>query len=118
MTHVTTSEGKLVVEVQGWDKLWAFKGRLEIPLEHVSGIRAAENERVRGIKAPGTYIPGVITAGTFHRVGSKVFWDVHDHARAIAIDLHDDRYAALIVEVADPEATIREIERAIAPVSA
>ena len=115
MTKVSTSDGKLVIDVQGWDKLWAFKSRLEIPLEHVSGIRSAADERARGIRAPGTYIPCVITAGTFHQIGKKVFWDVHHPERAIAIDLHDERYTTLILEVAEPEATIRDIQRAIAP---
>jgi hypothetical protein len=66
MTKVRTSDGKLVIDVEGWDKLWAFMSRLEIPLNHISGIRA-----------PDTHIPGVITAGTFHQIGKKVFWDVH-----------------------------------------
>jgi hypothetical protein len=118
MTKVSTSDNTLVIEVQGWDKLWALKSRLEIPLDHISGVRSAADERVRGIRAPGTYIPGVITAGTFHQIGKKVFWDVHHPERAIAIDLHDERYTTLIVEVADPEATICEIQRAIAPVNA
>ena len=118
MTTVSTSDGKLIVEVQGWDKLWAFKSRLEIPLEHVTGARSAVNERAAGIRATGTYVPGLITAGTFHQADKRVFWDVHDYERAIAIELKDDRYTALVIEVADPEATIREIERAIAPASA
>ena len=104
MTKVSTSNGKLIVDVQGLDKLWSLKSRLELPLEHISGVRSAAAERVRGIRAPGTYIPGVITAGTFHQIGSKVFWDVHDSAKAIAIDLHDERFSTLIVEAADPEA--------------
>ncbi len=118
MTTVSTSDGRLVIEVQGLDKLWALKSRLEIPLEHISDVRSAVEQRVRGIRAPGTYIPGVITAGTFHQVGKRVFWDVHHPERAIAIDLHDERYTTLIVEVANPEATICEIQSAIAPVNA
>jgi hypothetical protein len=117
MTTVSTSDGKLVVEVQGWDKLGAFKSRLEIPLEHVTKVRSAADERASGIRALGTHIPGVITAGTFQQIGKKVCWDVHP-ARATAIDLKDDRYTTLVVEVADPEASIREIEGAIAPATA
>jgi hypothetical protein len=50
MTTVSTLEGKLIAAVQGWDKLWAFKSRLEIPLEHVTGVRSAADERV-GVSA-------------------------------------------------------------------
>lgn len=110
MTKVTVSDGTLVVDVQGWDKLWALKSRLEIPLEHISGVRTASNERAKGIRLPGTHLPGVITAGTFLQEGNWVFWDVHDPAKAIAIDLHDEHFSTVIVEVADPEASIRDIE--------
>ena len=114
MTTVMISDGKLMIEVQGWDKLWALKSSLEIPLEHVKGVRSAKDERVRGIRAPGTYFPGIIAAGSFHQIGKHVFWDVHHAEQAIAIDLHDERYTTLIVEVEHPEVTISEIERAIA----
>jgi hypothetical protein len=115
MTNVSIEEEKLVVEVQGWHKLWSLMSRLEIPLDHVSGVRTAAEERVRGIRLPGTYLPGGITAGAFLHKGRWVFWDVHDQENAIAIDLQDERFSALIIEVADPAATIRAIERAIAP---
>ena len=118
MTKVTTSDDKLVVDVEGLDKLWAFKSRLEIPLNHISGVRSGADERAKGIHAPGTHFPGVIAAGTFYQIGKKVFWDVHHSERAIAIDLHDDSYSTLVIEVADPEATIAEIQRAIASTNA
>ena len=59
-----------------------------------------------GFRLPGTNIPGVITAGTFFKDGGRVFWDVHDADRAVAIYLRDDVYTELVVEVDDPAATI------------
>lgn len=115
MTQVTIENTTLVVEVQGLDKLWSMKSRLEIPLEHVRGVRIASDERASGFRAPGTRIPGVITAGTFYHDAKRVFWDVHDPAKAIAIDLHDDRYSTLIIEVADPAKTLKQIESSLAP---
>jgi hypothetical protein len=43
-----------------------------------------------------------------------VFWDVHDADKAIGIELRDERYARLVIEVADPEAEIRRITQAAA----
>jgi len=62
---------------------------------------------------PGTNLPGVITAGTFYQDGRRVFWDVHDPEKTVAIDLHDERYSQLIVEVADPDAAIKLIQSAL-----
>ena len=67
----------------------------------------------KGVKAPGTSIPGVIRAGTFHQDGKRVFWDVHDPEKTIVIDLHDERYDQLIVEVADPRSAVEQIAKAI-----
>jgi hypothetical protein len=114
VTTVSTSDGKLIVEIKGWDQVWALKRRLEISLAHIDGIRAAADEIPRGIRIPGTHVPGIVAAGTFYDMGEKVFWAVHDSERAVAIDLHDEDYSMLVLEVADPDATIRDIERALA----
>ncbi len=116
MTEIQIVDGKLVVHVKGWDKVWSLKSCLEIPLQHVADVHNA-TEHACGIRAPGTYIPGVITAGTFHHHGDKIFWDVHDPAKAIAIDLRHDRYAQLIIEVADPDGAIMLIRNAIKSVA-
>lgn len=113
MTNISVEGDQLVVEVRGWHKLWSLMSRFEIPLEHVGGVRGAANERPIGLRAPGTHIPGIITAGTFHYDGKKVFWDVRDPANAIAIDLQDEDYSTLIVEVADPGLAMSNLEGAL-----
>jgi hypothetical protein len=69
-----------------------------------------------GCKVAGSHIPGILTAGTFYHEGGLVFWDVHDPEGAIALELSDERYQRLIVEVSDPAAAIRLIERHLTPV--
>jgi hypothetical protein len=61
---------------------------------------------------PGTNIPGVITAGTFYQDGKRVFWDVHNPDNTIVIELEDERYAELIVEVVNPNAAVELIKTA------
>jgi hypothetical protein len=39
---------------------------------------------------------------------------VHDPEKTIVLDLHDKRYDQLIVEVADPTATVKKITTALA----
>jgi hypothetical protein len=59
-----------------------------------------------------THIPGVITAGRFYSHGKWVFWDVHDPANAIGIELRNEHYSKLIVEVGNPEDQISQIRQA------
>lgn len=113
---LSVAEGKLTLHVRGADKLWAFKTSLEIPLKHIARVRAdpeAARGWYHGIRMPGTNVPGVITAGTFYQDGKRVFWDVHHPEKTIVIDLHDERYNELFVEVDDPEAAIRLIQNVL-----
>jgi hypothetical protein len=113
---LSIAEGKLVLHVQGADKLWAFKSSLEIPLVHIAGVRT-DPEIARGwyhgIRMPGTNVPGVITAGTFYQDGKRVFWDVHHPEKTIVMDLHDERFNQLVVEVADPNAAVKLVQSAL-----
>lgn len=105
----------LVVVIEGLDKLWAFKGSLTVPLANVRGATADPGigTEPKGIRAPGSRVPGVITAGTFHQDGEKVFWDVRDPSKAIVVELADERYARLVLQVDDPRAAVTLVENAL-----
>lgn len=115
MVKISIGDGKAVFEPLGLHKLWALKRRIEVPLTHVTSVRAdasAASGLWKGWRLPGTYLPGVITAGSFFRDGTWTFYDVVDGARTVVIDLDGERYRRLIVEVADPEkevARFREV---------
>jgi hypothetical protein len=116
MTEIELTRDALIVHVRGMDRLWALKSRLEIPLSHVVG--AEVNPEVarqwrKGIRTPGTHVPGVITAGTFHQEGERVFWDVHDPEKTVVIQLRDERYARLVIEVDDPNAIAAAIRKTL-----
>ncbi len=116
MVDLSISAGTLVLHVLGADKLFSFKSSLEIPLQHISGIR--EDSTVahgwfHGMRLPGTNIPGVLTAGTFYHEGKRVFWDVHNPDNTVVIELEDERYNELIVEVADPKAAVEMVKAAL-----
>jgi hypothetical protein len=116
LAEVELTQETLTVHVQGADQLWALRSRLEIPLAHVVGAEADPEVALgwwKGIRAPGTYVPGVITAGTFYQKGEKVFWDVHDPEKTVMIQLRDKKYSRLVVEVEDPASTVEAIHEAL-----
>ena len=116
MAKVELTADTMVVHVTGADRIFAFKSELAVPLEHVLGVARDEQEArqwYHGVRAPGTGVPGVITAGTFHEHGERVFWDVHHADKAIAITLRDESYAKLVIGVDDPDSTIAAIEAAL-----
>jgi hypothetical protein len=120
MVELAIYEDKLILHVKGADRLWAFKSTLEVPLRHVSGVRAdpaIARGWWKGIRMPGTNVPGLITAGTFYQDGKRIFWDVHNPENTIVISLHDERYTELIVEVADTEAALKLLRDYLPPSS-
>jgi hypothetical protein len=115
MAEVELAQDVLIVHVQGMDRLFALRSRLEVPLSHVEGAEADPQEarrRWHGIMERGMWAPGLITAGTFYREGELVFWDVHDPEKTVVIRLRDERYARLVIEVEDPEATVARVNEA------
>ena len=117
MVRISINGDRVQFDVQGWDKLWAVKSQLEIPLAHIRDVRA-DPESARGwwhgIRLPGTQIPGVLTAGSFYQSGGFVFYDVHDPDGTIVIDLEHEHYTHLIIEVEDPAASVALLRAAIA----
>jgi len=116
VARVSIDPEELVVEVEGLDKVLAFRSRIGIPLRHVRGATADPGiaREWKGRRSPGTHLPGVVVAGTFHHDGDRIFWDVHDGSRAIVIELEDERYRRLVIEVENPIDTVDEINRVAA----
>jgi hypothetical protein len=109
MVDVSVESDRAVFEVQGWDKLWSLRSRLEIPLAHITGVEAnvdQVNQWWHGLKVLGADLPGLFAAGTFYYHGELVFWDVRHPANTVIVTLNHERYRKLIIEVADPTATV------------
>lgn len=116
MVEIMVKGDRAIFEVEGWDKLWSLKSRLEIPLAHIKGVHADPKPAMGwfdGLKLAGTAIPNIFRAGTFYQQGDLVFWDVHNPEKTIVIELEHERLAKLIIEVADPKAAVSLLLNAI-----
>jgi hypothetical protein len=115
MTEIEITNGHLRVVVEGFDKVLALRSSVDVPLTHVRGASQdpdALRER-HGLRLGGTSLPGVVAAGTFFD-GRWWFLDVHHPERAVKIELDHEHYAALIVEVENPDETVAAINAAVA----
>lgn len=62
-----------------YEQLWAFTldKQMRIPLHHIDRVTTAEPDiNWAEIRAPGTFLPGVIKAGTYYTKRGKEFWYV------------------------------------------
>jgi hypothetical protein len=123
MVTVSIEHGVLHLQLSSLHKVLAMKGSLDLPLDSIESVElAAELARSGpdGMRNPGTSIPHLVNAGSFNSGVKRTFWDVHNPDRAIRIKLKsgmfaglEDRYDEVIVEVADPAETLRNIEAAL-----
>lgn len=119
MTTIEIADGKLRLTVKGFDAILALKKHLEVPLQHVEraevGIAGEMRERLRqSLRMPGTYLPGIVTAGSYLEHGRWMFWDVKGGDKAITLYVTHEKYDALVVDVENPEATVDKINVAVA----
>ncbi len=116
MVDVSVQGDRVVFDVEGLDQLWALRTRLQIPLAHVAAVESDPGQVGRwwhGFRLMGTSVPGLFAAGTFYYHGEMVFWDVRDPAQTIIVSLVHERYKKLILEVADPAATVAQLRAAL-----
>jgi hypothetical protein len=115
MVDIQVRDGQLIVEPLGWSRVWTLRRRLSVPATAVRSVRraqpAAYRDGPKGWRMPGTHVPGLITAGSYVRDGEWEFWDVRGKGtHAIEVHLSGTRFTRLVVEVADPDATVRQLQ--------
>ncbi|HEY5685185.1 MAG TPA: hypothetical protein VIY70_07415 [Acidimicrobiia bacterium] len=103
------TEDTVVLKLGPLDALFAVKGRLDIPGSHITSVLVMNRSDVPStpgawLRAPGTYVPGLIRYGSYGREPVREFWMVLRHRRVVVIDVRDWAYHRLILGVSDPDA--------------
>jgi hypothetical protein len=107
----------LVVKMSEFEKLEAVHPDVRVPLSAVQSARVVDDAwpELRGIRAPGTGIPGVVAVGTRRGSFGKDFAVVHGRATAVVVDLAAASYARLVVTTSDAERVVAEINAHLMP---
>ena len=109
-----TPDDRLLVRPVGLVRLWALSSGINVPVTALVDVGVSPRKGlVKGFRAPGTYLPGVMTAGTFRSRGEKDLWMAGRAETVLVIELHDERYRHVIVQVEDPEAAVEAIRAAL-----
>ena len=115
MVEIKIIAGAVHLEILGMHKIWALKSRLIFPISSVRNVAIDPQlaDKPRGFRAPGTYIPRMISAGTFFADKKRWFWDVSNPDNALVIELEGEKYQMLVVEVEKPNAVVAQIKAAL-----
>jgi hypothetical protein len=112
MVEVDVQHDTVVFTIRGVHKVLAFKSQLTVPRSHITSVRFDPTvaHHIEGLRAGGTHVPGIVTAGTFyldHQGGHKPsFIDVANPDHIVVIELRDEEYQQLLIEVDDPVAVV------------
>ncbi len=116
MATVTIEGDRLRIRLSGWQAFFALRREINVSLSNVVSAQAGTltSKLPDGIRLPGTYLPGVITAGSYWwKSHGWSFWSVRRQERAIDIRLQNEHFYRIVVEVAYPDATAAMINDAI-----
>jgi hypothetical protein len=112
---IALTNGRAVIRVDGLDRLYVLRSRIEVYLDRVRGARVDSILARRfAIPTPKEATPPRLLMGTFVAVGDAILCDVQDPAGAVVIDLTDERFRSLIVGVDAPDVAVAAINQAAA----
>ena len=107
-------DDRLLVRPVGMVRVWALSRGIEVPVTSVVDVGVSPRKGlVRGFRAPGTWLPGFMIAGTFRSRGEKDLWLVGRTKEVLVIELFDERYRHVMVQVEDPHAAVEAIRAAM-----
>ncbi len=105
-TELRIDQGELQVRFTGWDRLWALRRDVRIPVRQIDQVAVREvhtGEPRWWWRHRGTAVPGLIQAGSFATDGARELWDVREAALAVDIALAPDApFRRLVLQVPDP----------------
>jgi hypothetical protein len=103
MATLRREGGEVVLKLNDLEKLGAFHGDIRVPASAVRAVRVTRTpfRELRGLRMPGTGIPGVIALGTWRFGGGRDFAAVYRGGPAVVVELDRAPYARLIVSAHD-----------------
>jgi len=120
MARVGREGDELVVRLNDLEKAGALRGDVRVPLSAVRAVTVSERpfRDLRGIRAPGAGLPGVIALGTWRYRGGKDFAALYRGGPALVVELDEDApYRRLLVSAHDAVALREELVADTMPAS-
>ena len=114
LAAIGVHDDRLLVRPVGLVRFWALSRGVDVPITSVIDVGVHDRKGLlRGWRAPGTYLPGVMTAGTFRSRGDKDLWMVGRTDKVLVIELTGENHRHVIVQVEDPEAAVAALKAAM-----
>jgi len=115
VAQLEVAGGRVEVVLSQAERLGALRGDVSAALGEVAEVRVSARPfgELRGMRAPGAGLPGVLALGTWRRRGSKDFVAVYRGRPAVVVTLRPGgEFARFLVSVDDPDRTADAVRAA------
>ncbi len=106
------------VHVEGIDRLWGLRSRIELPVSRITAARVLPTSWAKGdlrLRAGGLGFPGLATVGHFRgRCAKKQWWRVYRAAEVLVICMDPkSSFSRVVLEVPNPEVVAESVNAAV-----
>jgi hypothetical protein len=111
-------DGQLALRLSWPERLLALRGEALVSLANVRSVEVTDDlvGAVRGLRAPGTGIPGLVAVGTFRGRGWRDLVIAAGRGPGVVVTLAPEaNWRRLLVRDRDARATASRLQAAIAP---
>jgi hypothetical protein len=115
VADVVIEGAELRVRLSPLEKLGAMRGDVRVPLSTVTEVRVSEQpwSELRGMRAPGTGFPGVISLCTRRGEGTRDFAAVYGSTKAVVVETSGADFDRLVISRSDADDKARLIEQSL-----
>ena len=116
MAELLIEGGELRVRLSALEKLGAMRGDISIPLVTITGVRISDDpwSELRGIRSPGTGLPGVISLCTRRGKGICDFAAVYGRTgQAVVIETSGAQFNRLVISSENAAETAQRIRQLV-----
>jgi hypothetical protein len=115
MPKFAINDQEFIVSLSPWERLWALRWEVRIPLNCIRTVEIDPKAVpwTLGLRAPGSFFPGVIAAGTYWKPKNKQFayWTRGD--TPVVLTLSGAKFGTLILGSKNPKGLADQINEAI-----
>lgn len=100
--RIGMEQGFLHITLEWWERILSVHGSMKIPVSHISSVHTSLPQPTwKEIRCPGTFLPGVIKAGTYYTKRGKEFWCVVRGKDALRIEMSNEGFSRLVLGITD-----------------
>ena len=103
MARLTTSDGSVTLALTRTERLVGFHGDITAPLASITAVRAADDlwDELRGVRAPGIGIPGVLLVGSLRGGFGRDFAAIHRPGSGVVLEFDGEPFRRWVVSLED-----------------